>query len=261
MRKSVLAAFCLLLSVCVGCGSQIKTEIDPVDADQPTNKTIYVEPKTYEEVLDALYDELVFPNRKDSDCAVRVYVTEPYVVMFARNKTPEERLGKVGYCIADVSGDGIPELIIGVIRRTGNWGTEILSLYTTVDGEAVIVRNGKGRFVGMEKSRYYLLDEGLLYNEGALGGGHSFHDIEQLSKDGTSVKTLERFATSINGFRATDYGNYHIIYDEDGNRTVEERDKNDNSDKSEWDSRSECMNRTLILDLIPMTEYKPSYKS
>ena len=260
MQKNVLAFLCLLLSVCVGCGSQAKTETDPADANQPPSKPIYVEPKTYEEALDALYDELVFPNRKDSDCAVRVYVTEPYVVRFARDKTPEERLGKVGYCIADVSGDGIPELIIGESRRTENWGTEILSLYTMVDGEAVIVRNGISKIVGKEKSRYYLLDEGLLYHEGALGGGHSFHDIEQLSKDGTSVKTLERFATSLNGGGRSSFGHYHIIYDEDGNRTVEETDKNDNYDKSEWDSRSECMNRTLILDLIPMSEYKPSQK-
>ncbi len=258
MQKSVLAALCLLLSVCVGCGSQAKTETDPADANQPPSKPIYVEPKTYEEVLDALYDELVFPNRKDSDCAVRVYVPEPYVVRFMRDKTPEERLGKVGYCIADVSGDGIPELIIGVSRRTGNWGTEILSLYTMVDGEAVIARHGEGRFVGIEKSRYYLLDEGLLYNEGALGGGHSFHDIEQLSKDGTSVKTLERFATSLNGGGRSSFGHYHIIYDEDGNRTVEEMDKDD---RYEWRSRSECMNRTLILDLIPMSEYQPSHSS
>ena len=257
MQKSVLAALCLLLSVCVGCGSQAKTEIDPADANQPPSKPIYVEPKTYEEALDALYDEIAFPNRKDSDCAVRVDVPEPYVVRFARDKTPEDRLSKVGYCIADVSGDGIPELIIGESRRTENWGTEIFSLYTTVNGEAVIVRNGKGRFVGREKNRSYLLDEGLLYNEGALGGGHSFHGIEQLSKDGTSVKTLERFATSIHGVRATDYGHYHIIYDEDGNRTVEEMDKDD---RYEWRSRSECMNRTLILDLIPMSEYKPSNK-
>lgn len=35
MRKSILASLCLLLSVCVGCGSQVKTETDPADANQP----------------------------------------------------------------------------------------------------------------------------------------------------------------------------------------------------------------------------------
>ena len=257
MQKNVLAFLCLLLSVCVGCGSPAKTETDPVDVNQPPSKPIYVEPKTYEEALDAFYDEIAFPNRKDSDYAVRVDVPEPYVVRFARDKTPEERLSKVGYCIADVSGDGIPELIIGESRRTENWGTEILSLYTMVDGEAVIVRNGISKIVGKEKSRYYLLDEGLLYHEGALGGGHSFDNIEQLSKDGTSVKILEGFSTSSTGTGQSSFGHYHIIYDEDGNRTVEEMDKDD---RYEWRSRSECMNRTLILDLIPMSEYKPSRK-
>ena len=82
-------------------------------------------------------------------------------------------------------------------------------------------------------------------------------DIEQLSKDGTSVKTLEGFSTSSNGRGRSSFGHYHIIYDEDGNRTVEEMDKDD---RYEWRSRSECMNRTLILDLIPMSEYKPSRK-
>lgn len=35
MRKRFLASLCLLLSVCVGCSSQVKTETNPAGTDQP----------------------------------------------------------------------------------------------------------------------------------------------------------------------------------------------------------------------------------
>ncbi len=265
-----------MLSVCVGCGTQVKTETNPTGTDLPpkvaeeqpvelattetTNPPIYVEPKTYEEVLDSFYDEIAFPNRKDRNRTVRFKVNGLSARAAALGDTPEEQLNEIGYCIEDISGDGIPELIIGVIRRNENRGTRIISLYTMVDGEALIARNGKARIIGWGRNRYYLLGEGLLYHEGSSGAQYSFHSIEQISKDGTSVKTLEVFATYIYENGVPCFGNYHLIYDEDGDYTVEEKDKNDNSDKSEWRSRSECMNRTLILDLIPMSEYKPSQK-
>ena len=218
-----------------------------------SSEPIYIEPKTYEEALDAIYD-FASSDPKDRRPAIRVNVNRTGLKEIARGDTPEERLGKIGYCIEDVSGDGIPELIIGEINnKSKNAGTRIISLYTTADGETCLAHEGRLKINGWARSRYYLLDDGLLYHEGSGGARYSFSSIEEISEDGTSVKKREVFATYIRENGKERFGNFHLIYDENGDYTVEEKNEDN---ESEWHSRSEDRSRTVNLDLIPMSEYK-----
>ena len=285
MRKNILASLCLLLSVCIGCGSQGKTETNPAGTDQPaapaeeqsaetvaqrpSNEPLYIEPKTYEEVLDAIYDfASVAP--KDRYTAgrtnMRGKINVTGVQEVAYGDTPEERLSKIGYCIEDISGDGIPELIIGTINnKSENKGTRIISLYTTVDGKAYLAREGCIRIDGWARCRYYLLDDGLLYHEGSGGAANISRSISCLSEDGASVKTLESLSTFPLKFEAIrseseqkssdELGSHHRIYDENGNCTLEELD----DPETRWQlrrMREDYRSKAVEMDLIPMSEYK-----
>lgn len=77
----------------------------------------------------------------------------------------------IGYVMQDITGDGIPELIIGEI--SGNPGF-FLDMYTVMDGEAaLLVRSG-------ERDRYYLCKNGYLENQWSAGAADSGVDYYQI---------------------------------------------------------------------------------
>ena len=204
----------------------------------PRAPVVIEEPKTYEDVLNNTFN-IAYSESKDRS-AYEKYVG---VKEAAYGIVPESRLSKIGYCIEDISGDGIPELIIAEIDHS-----RIVLLYTCVDGAPKFVLRGWGR------NRYYLLDDGLLYHEGSSGAQYSTRSVSQLSEDGTSVKILEERTTYIKEGETTRFGIFHKSYDEDGNYTVEEMDEA----KFEWwrRMREEYKNRAVELDLTPFSEYK-----
>ncbi len=285
MRKRFLASLCLLLSVCVGCGSQVKTETKPIDGDQPpkvaeeqltetaaqrpSNEPVYAEPKTYEEALDAIY-VFALSDPKDRTTAMRVRVNRTGLKEITHGDAPEERLSKIGYRIEDLSGDGFPELIICEIsNKRENKGKRIISLYTTADDEAYLAHRGRIPINGWSRNSYYLLDNGMLYNVGSSGVAYLYQSISCLSEDGTSVKTIEELSTfplevktirSGNNQRSSvERGSHLRIYDESGNYTLEELDETE----TEWQlqrMREYYKSRVVEIDLIPMSEYKSSQK-
>lgn len=204
----------------------------------PRAPVVIEEPKTYEDVLNNAFN-IAYSESKDRS-AYEKYVG---VKEAAYGIVPESRLSKIGYCIEDISGDGIPELIIAEIDHS-----RIVLLYTCVDGAPKFVLRGWGR------NRYYLLDDGLLYHEGSSGAQYSTRSVSQLSEDGTSVKILEERTTYIKEGETTRFGIFHKSYDEDGNYTVEEMDEA----KFEWwrRMREEYKNRAVEFDLTPFSEYK-----
>ena len=77
----------------------------------------------------------------------------------------------VGYVMQDVTGDGIPELIIGEINGTPGF---FFDMYTVMNGEAtLLVRSG-------ERDRYYLCANGYLENQWSSGAAYSGVDYYQI---------------------------------------------------------------------------------
>ena len=217
------------------------------------SKTWISEPKTYEDELDNIY-VIAATKPKGTGGSHSAYVGVSELIYEA---TPKERLNRIGYKIEDISGDGIPELIIGEIdHEHPDRGSRIVLIFTYVDGEAKFVLKGWSR------SRYYLLDDGLLYHEGSGGAAYSILTISRLSEDGTSRKTLEELSTfplklgSIgSGREQRGIGSHHRIYDENGNCTLEELD----DPETRWQlrrMREDYKSRAVEIDLIPMSEYK-----
>ena len=213
-------------------------------APKHLSKTWIPEPKTYEDELDNIY--VIAATKCGGGSIHDVYIGVKEVIAYGA--TPKERLNKIGYKIEDISGDGIPELIIGKIDNDNpDRGTRIVLMFTYVDGETKVVLRGWGR------SRYYLRDDGFLYREGSSGARYSFSTIEEISEDGTTVKNREVFATYVRENGKTRFGNFHLIYDANGDYIVKEKDEDD---ESEWHTRSEKLSRTVNLNLIPMADYK-----
>lgn len=81
----------------------------------------------------------------------------------------------LGYTIQDFSGDGIPELVIGISNYDGN----ILGLYTLVNNTPVNVFHGR-----IGGTRYYYGGNSTFTLEAGTGAGYPIFGQFSLSKDG-----------------------------------------------------------------------------
>ncbi len=95
-----------------------------------------------------------------------------------------DMLWNAGYSVSDVSGDGIPELLIGD-RNSGM----IYALYTVKDGQVHLTLEGAYR------NAYYLMDDGALFNRGSAGAAYSIFGLYDLSADGTVLNCRDCWFT------------------------------------------------------------------
>ena len=138
----------------------------------------------YEKLYAPVFDEVseVLHNGFDYDMQYD-YVSDGLMerVMYPGE---EDLLDDVGYVMEDVSGDGIPELMIGYNEPFDAEGIErsfVLGVYTLSDGEPCTVISGWAR------NRYWPLPDGHLYNSGSSGASNTAFGENHLSKDGTEV--------------------------------------------------------------------------
>ena len=141
MQKSILVSLCLVFNFCVGCGPQAKSETTPTDVATPLKATEesneeavapslqnahdVIVSKTYEKVLDTVYD--IASSKPKSINVHDIYVG---VKEIAKGAEHGEGLNRIGYIMEDISGDGIPELIIGEINHARpNLDGQILLLF------------------------------------------------------------------------------------------------------------------------------------
>lgn len=74
---------------------------------------------------------------------------------------------KVGYCMEDLDGDGVPELLIGSVE-----GSYIYAMYTMKEGAPVLVLRGS------ERNTYQLVSDGAFFSRGSNGAactGYNFY--------------------------------------------------------------------------------------
>lgn len=104
----------------------------------------------------------------------------------------EDALWKVGYAIRDLSGDGIPELIIAQVdsqEGTLSHGKEILAVYSCMQSSPHLLLEGWAR------NRYYLLSDGSFLNQGSGGAAYSCLGLFRLDTAGTELSCLDFFFT------------------------------------------------------------------
>lgn len=74
----------------------------------------------------------------------------------------ETGVDRIGYCVRDINGDGVEELMIGRIDEYSDPGM-FYDLYTMIDGQRVLVKSSG------ERDRYYLCQDQTIANEGSGG--------------------------------------------------------------------------------------------
>ncbi|MBR0163968.1 MAG: hypothetical protein IJQ12_04760 [Lachnospiraceae bacterium] len=94
----------------------------------------------------------------------------------------EEIQNGAGYMIEDLSGDGIPELLIGGTLETNIWPGSALQLFTVKDGELTEV------FQSRSRSSYSWMGGNRFYYSGSSGASNVSFGTFRLSEDGTETK-------------------------------------------------------------------------
>lgn len=204
----------------------------------------------YSDILDSFADLLERGPEEHSQTEGEAGAAE-----LRRFLSPEEASQGLGYAIQDISGDGIPELIISPIGQqemATSFGTTIYAVYTCNDGIPSLT------FAGWSRNRYDLLFDGSIRNEGSNGAMYSCNSINRLSQDGTELVCQDIYFTDVSDMGAPDtivyYHNTDGVWDKSyaGNIQLIK-------DQYYEEIRRLTQISSQPIELTPFSQYQPSH--
>lgn len=254
MKKNIplLLAVTLLLSAC-----GVK-KADPAQTPVPENKPSVQSSQKAEQPTAVTADTSEQTEPEETDwLALYAPVFDSYRNLFAvvdaykqGNEAPVDLSGSVfdlennlslflesqarpGSCLADIDGNGVPELVVGLMTDDFFYSRIVAGLFTIEDGAPKLI------FTSYTRSRYCLSSDGGLIYEGS--GGALYSDYYHCSLSGSSLNT--------------DYGVYSdgdrgFFYFENGDRESAAR-----TESITQDQFAEYFNKldSMIIDLPEYT--------
>ena len=180
MKKSILIFVLIFaLGIMSGCG---KTENNkpgkiPENTNQPSTEISEEYVTKYEDVLAKVY---AFINNIDDEVGPVDGFDGIWEVAKALD---DEALDEIGYVLKDISGDDVPELLIGSFEKDDDAYTnnEIYLIYILQGEKPEIV------LYGWNRNAYSLKDDNSLFYQGSSGAAMSAFGIYHISNDGESV--------------------------------------------------------------------------
>lgn len=177
MKKSILIFVLIFaLGIMSGCG---KTENNkpgktPENTVNPSNDTTAEYVTKYEDALAKVY---AFINNIDDEVGP---IDGFDGIWEAAKALGDEALEKIGYVLKDISGDEVPELLIGAFEKDDDAYTnnEIYLIYTLQGEKPEIV------LYGWNRNAYSLKDNNSLFYQGSSGAAMSAFGIYHISNDG-----------------------------------------------------------------------------
>lgn len=121
---------------------------------------------------------------------------------------PGQALASLGYAVLDISGDDIPELLIGLIEETeqgSSLGSQVLAAYTLVDGLPHFT------FEGWARNRYYYIGQGSFYHSGSSGAAQSQFGEYRMSLDGKEMICIDFCFTDLKDTNLEELSLYHNV--------------------------------------------------
>lgn len=145
----------------------------------------------------------------------------------------------IGYAIEDISGDGVPELVVGTLPEHGGL---VNVVYTLVDGTPQLV------FEGCYRSSYTYLGDGRFFYYGSASAAETGQGVYALTRDGTALICEEfHFTHAADG----DGSDIRVYYNTTGSWDPADSGESELSPEEflAWDPPCEA------LPLIPFSSY------
>lgn len=153
--------------------------------------------KAYSKILSTIYDII-----ETGTIDFEKYMGETGILNTIRDYGQTRLFELFGYYVTDISGDGVPELIIGNMQTDPTSPlVYVYSVHTLVNGEPYLVfESGVG-------NNYCASPEGKIYYYGDEDN-YRFYELSQLSKNGKDLICLD-FYYSIENYHISETNYYH----------------------------------------------------
>lgn len=256
MKKRVLSLVLALVLVLSGCSMQKGLETQPYT--EPPTTEVHSETTTAPEVSTPKTDYLeIYRPILDGLTELMAKGTDDNGPKEGQNAVWEVMTGmdslqtafSTGYAIQDLSGDGIPELLICDVSRHDGlqaFGSTIYALYTCSGGEPVLC------FEGWARNRYSLLQDNTILNIGSGGAMYAIWGIYNLSPDGTELQCLDYFFTHE---KDGDFENIAFYHNLTGEWNPDLSEELEMTDEQFWRLQQDAEDRITEISLIPFCEY------
>jgi len=185
------ASMLMVMLAFTGCESGQTEPEKPVQTNSETAVSESDSFSVYQPVIDAFYKlasgQYEYSTEDESD------IPKGGMGILEGNGfgSSDSMLWKSGFVIRDLSGDGVPELLIGSVEEKATEGdrTAIYAIYTIADDREKFVLDGTYR------NMYYLCENGSLFNQGSAGAAYSIFGLYDLTKDGQSLLCRDFYFT------------------------------------------------------------------
>lgn len=164
------------------------------ESDEPG--TVYLKPcNTYQDILDNAYKVIVSDRTAEIVESDEIF-SSVGIWEAGIGRSMDEALSGIGYMFYDVDGNGIEELLIADVLDGdgGQWDNRILTMYSLLDDKPVLVIDGWAR------NRYYLLNDGTIYNEGSGGAADTIAATYRMAEDGISLNVIDHYSAYQDGY-------------------------------------------------------------
>ena len=184
MRKNLAALLILSTSLLlVGCGEEKKAaQAAPSSTPQAVQTVKADYAQQYAPILESAY-AFVVKNGEEKEGFSSLAEVKQF--------NGAEKAGDIiGYTMQDISGDGVPELILGYAEQKqgqGFYSSDIYAIYTLVYGKPQL------KFEAWFKDRLRLLKDNTLFMQGTSGAAESY--TGRFALEGTKKKCLDFFFT------------------------------------------------------------------
>lgn len=221
----------------------------PSDMEKGASVTAQQEgglPDAYKEILDSVYNVLL---RMENDAVKETELVGLGVQEVRIGRTEEEILACVGYMLYDADGNGVQELIIAEAGE-GLWDNRILNMYTLQEEKPVVVIDGWAR------NRYYILNDGRIYNEGSGGAAYTIFGTYRIGADGLSLEPIDYYFSDYPDDAAYAAGETAWFHNTTGEYDVKKSEIMEwENDEVPWKMQEEFEAQVMPLELTFFSEY------
>lgn len=162
----------------------------------------------------------------------------------------DEAPSKIGYAIRDISGDGIPELIIGSVRSSDDMvysGTMIYAVYTCVNGQPQFSFDGRAR------SSFSPLENGQFLYRGSGGAIYSIFGVYDIARDGAKLICKDYYFT---WEKDKDFKHIGVYHNKKGVCDKSVSQEMDVDAEDFWSLADNMAKKTVDWKLTPFSKYK-----